>query len=111
MRKISILTLFALISFSIAYPLHTEGIWRKTCNLFGKSNNQQQPLTIKPKVGIIEINNPLDLKETYNNLINIAKNDEISGIILIVDNVGGALSDYSALHDLIKKITPTAILI
>ena len=61
---------------------------------------------IAPQVGIMYIADDLDFKQTALNLIHAAKSPDIWGIIVIIDNNGGRTTQFSMLHDIIKKITP-----
>lgn len=60
---------------------------------------------LKPKIGIIHIPNSFESIEIQKKLVQAAKNKELQGIILLIDNNGGNAAYFSALHDLIKKIT------
>lgn len=60
---------------------------------------------IKPGMGVIYINPQVDFKQVMSSLVQATKNKEIFGILLIVDCNGGDMGAFSALHDLIKKIT------
>lgn len=59
----------------------------------------------KAQVGIIHIPYDFEFEKLINTLTQAAKNNELQGIILIIDNDGGNMGQFSALHDLIKKIT------
>ena len=58
---------------------------------------------IIPKVITIEVIDPVNFKELKANLIKAVKSDEIKGIILTVNCNGGKLSDFSPIHDIVKK--------
>lgn len=57
------------------------------------------------KVAIIYVPENLDFKQLTLNLVGAVKDKEIKGIILMISNFGGSFGAYSAIHDLIKKIT------
>lgn len=59
--------------------------------------------TIVPHVFVQELVDPIDFKQAMNNLISNTKNNNIQGIILVIDSLGGSSSQFSGLHDLIKK--------
>lgn len=61
--------------------------------------------SIMPKVAVIYLDEALDFKKTANNLVSAAKNKEILGIVLIINNFGGSVGAYSVIHDLIKKVS------
>lgn len=89
------------------YSFSVGNIWQKIYNIYGTKKIDLQIPLIKPKVAIIEITDSSDFKKTNLSLIDAAKNNTISGIILIIDSGGGSIGPYSVLHDLIKKITTT----
>lgn len=65
---------------------------------------KQITLAIKPKVAIITIDDNMNFIELQYNLISIAKNESIKGIILFVSCGGGSTSEFGVIHDLIKRI-------
>lgn len=69
---------------------------------------------IKPRVAIVFIQPQVNFTESILDLIGIAKNKDILGVIFVIDNNGGPLAQYSALHDVMKKmslIKPTVSLV
>ena len=73
--------------------------------IFNQAEPEKAP--IKPKVALISLPNQLNFRATEFDLIDMAKNNEIAAIIFLVDNSGGAASDFAALHDLIARIKKT----
>lgn len=57
-----------------------------------------------PQVLVQELIDPINFKYVMTNLVTYAKDDSVQGIILIIDSPGGSTSQFSALHDLIKKV-------
>lgn len=70
-----------------------------------RSNVTQEVVPVKPKVAMILLTNDIDFKSTMFTLAEVARNKEIQGIILIIDNHGGEMGTFCAMHDLIKKIS------
>lgn len=67
----------------------------------------QQPAVsakIKPKVATFYINDEISFKSTIGSLVIAAKDPNIKGILLIIDNSGGAMGSYSTIYDTLKKI-------
>lgn len=60
---------------------------------------------LKAKVGILYITNSLEMQQALKTLAHAAKNPELLGIILCIENNGGDCGQFSAFHDLIKKAT------
>lgn len=60
---------------------------------------------MKPKIGIVQIPCDLEFQKIMKTLTLAAKDNQLHGLILIIDNDGGDIGQFSALHDLIKKIT------
>lgn len=60
---------------------------------------------LKPKVAVIYLMNEFDFKQVTLDLVEAAKDKEIEGILLIIHHYGGAMDTFSALHDVIKRIT------
>ena len=101
MKKIILLLMLSGLPFSSFGMEYIKGY-------FSKKNEAPvveaiQP--IKPSMGIIYINPDVDFKQVMSALVLAAKNKEIHGILLVIDNSGGSSSLFSALHDLIKRIT------
>lgn len=63
------------------------------------------PVPKKAKVGIFYLANGFDFQQVLKTLTLAAKNNELFGLILLIDNNGGDAGQFSTLHDLIKKIT------
>ena len=63
----------------------------------------QDPLTAS--IGIIYITRNTNFYEIAPQIISAAKNQELHGIILIIDNNGGPIGTFSMMHDLIKKMS------
>lgn len=61
--------------------------------------------SLKPKVGIIHIPYDFEFEKLIRTIAAAAKDHTLQGLILIIDNDGGNMGQFSALHDLIKKIT------
>lgn len=61
--------------------------------------------SLKIKVGIIHIPDNVNFPQLIKILSEAAKNIELQGLILLIDNNGGDVGQFSTLHDLIKKIT------
>lgn len=59
---------------------------------------------IKPRVEVIELVDPINFKESLISLLMAAKNNEVSGILLMVKSTGGHTAAFSVVHDVIKKI-------
>jgi protease-4 len=53
---------------------------------------------------VFSIGYDFDTTQLIFNLVEAVKNKEISAILLNIDNTGGSVEKYSAIHDLIKKI-------
>jgi protease-4 len=60
---------------------------------------------MNPKVGIVQIPCDIEFQKIMKTLTLAAKDNQLHGLILIIDNDGGDIGQFSALHDLIKKIT------
>jgi protease-4 len=60
---------------------------------------------LKVKVGIIHIPDNINFPQLIKTLTEAAKNKELQGLILLIDNNGGDVGQFSTVHDLIKKIT------
>lgn len=60
--------------------------------------------TVKPLIANIFINNEIVFTQTMNDLQNAANNPAVHGILLLIDNYGGSTGNYSALHDMVKKV-------
>lgn len=60
---------------------------------------------LKVKVGIIHIPDNINFPQLIKTLTEAAKNNELQGLILLIDNNGGDVGQFSTVHDLIKKIT------
>lgn len=67
---------------------------------------QVQPLvsTLKPCIATIAINNDINFVQVMNELQDVANNNQVHGILLLIDNSGGSVGHFSTLHDTIKKI-------
>ena len=68
--------------------------------IFTKKNTQ-----VTPQVRFISLLDDLDFKQVAQDFAAAAKNPEIAGIILLINNNGGHAGSFSVLHDMIKKIT------
>ena len=68
------------------------------------SSNKEEQL-LRASVAVIELSNQVDFKLVRTNLTSAAIRSDISAILLVVDSPGGSISRFSALHDLIKRIT------
>lgn len=55
-------------------------------------------------VAVITIDYEVDFKDLQKKLMHCFKSPDIHGVILCIDNSGGSFSDYSTIHDLIKKV-------
>lgn len=71
--------------------------------IFWKQENRA-PKIETPRVLIQPLIDPINFSSSLQNLIMNAKKSDIDGVILIIDSVGGSSSQFSALHDLIKKV-------
>ncbi len=60
---------------------------------------------IKAKIAAIPIVEGCDISQVMFNIVEAAKNKEVSGIVLNIDCSGGWLDKFSALHDLVKKVS------
>lgn len=58
-----------------------------------------------PKVAVIHFPSNINFSATMLRIQEVTKNPEILGALLIIDNRGGAVPIFSALHDLIKKMS------
>lgn len=85
-----------------------------TTNLFGSLSEQQEPTQsgqtesnskIRAKIEVILLANPINFQQASLSLIAAAKNNQISGVIIIIDSGGGSTGSFSVLHDLIKKVS------
>lgn len=59
----------------------------------------------KPLIATIVINDQIDFFKVMQALIDASKDTQINAILLTIDNAGGAVTHFSAVHDLIKRIT------
>lgn len=60
--------------------------------------------TIKPKVAMINLFGQIDFQKIMLEIIGAGKDPEIHGMLLIIDNYGGSIPVFSAVHDLIKRV-------
>ena len=65
---------------------------------------QQLPKVVKPKIAVFSLVDDFDTTQLMLNLVEVAKNKDIAAILLNIDNTGGGIEKYSAVHDLVKKI-------
>ncbi len=65
---------------------------------------EQSPSAGKPKVAALSLVGDFDIAQAMFQLTSMAKDKEISGILINIDCNGGSAAQFSALHDLIKKI-------
>lgn len=99
-----LLIILSLISVSTTHP-YSFPAWA----LFGKAKKQEQPVApapiapIIPKVITIEAIDPINFKELKSNLIKAIRSNEIKGVILTVNSMGGNNTDFAVIHDLIKR--------
>lgn len=70
-----------------------------------EENTEPRVKTVKPFIANIFINNEIVFTQTMNDLQNAANNPNIHGVLLLIDNYGGSTGNYSALHDMVKKVT------
>lgn len=61
--------------------------------------------SLKAKVGIIHIPDEFEFEKLISTLTQSAKDTQLYGLIIIIDNDGGNIGQFSGIHDLIKKIT------
>lgn len=61
----------------------------------------EQKMTIK----IVYLDGPIYFQKIMLDLFNIAKDSQVSGVLLVIDNYGGSTTNYFMIHDLIKRIT------
>ena len=73
-----------------------------------KQSKQNQPLR-KLKVAKIEVSQELNFNQIMADLSYAEKNNEIDAILLMIDNYGGSVARFSALHDMVKAITKPVI--
>lgn len=59
---------------------------------------------VKPCIASIFINNEIVFTQIMNDLQNAANNSSVHGILLLIDNYGGSTGNYSAVHDMVKKV-------
>lgn len=72
---------------------------------------QEQSSPEKPKVDVasgfkmVHIGEEINFQEIMLNLRNVAHENEVQGVLLVIDNYGGRTSNFFMVHDLIKKIS------
>lgn len=66
------------------------------------------------KVAVLKISDPIKFDEMATSLFAAAKQPDIAGVLLVINSYGGSMSEFSVLHDMIKKlasIKPTVCLV
>jgi protease IV len=97
MKKIFLCCL--LMTPHITLPFNLQ-----TIRTFIRERLTKKPPLKKAFVGVFEISNNINHQQLQNNLIDASRNRWVEGILLLVDNNGGEVGQYSTLFDLIKKI-------
>ncbi len=59
---------------------------------------------INARVATIELMDPIDSKKVMFDLVQASRDNEISGVLLLINSHGGRADMFSVLHDLIKKV-------
>lgn len=71
-------------------------------------------LITTPRVALLEITNYVNFRELIFQLMSIQQEPSIAGVIFVIDNYGGAVGNFSVIHDMIKALSvekPTLALI
>lgn len=63
-----------------------------------------KPQPAKPKVLMMRISDPLKFEDLQNKLYLVTNRQAVVGVILIIDSNGGKVTDFSVIHDMIKKL-------
>jgi len=109
-RSLMITILLSItVAFSSHCPLYSlsiSSLWAKITSLHRtKKINQEETITIRSRIAIFNICESFDCKKTSLNLIDAAKNNNIDGIIVLIDSCGGAASSFAVCYDLLKEIS------
>lgn len=75
---------------------------------------EQEQKAPASKVVVLKISDPIKFDEVSASLFAAAKQPDITGVLLVINSYGGSMSDFSVLHDMIKKlasIKPTICLV
>jgi protease IV len=74
----------------------------------------QVPHVCNSRIAVIDFDTDVDFKKLEIRLVNIAKDNNIHGILLAVDHHGGEVGAFSVIHDLllrVKRIKPVVALV
>lgn len=95
MKKLFILS---LLIFNSTYSFAFNGIFSSW-----KNKTVQETVTIQPLFKIVELVGEFNFLEKSREIFDATKNNDIHGILLIVDSGGGASHQFGMLFDIIKK--------
>ncbi len=93
--------LYLILLLCIFNQVYSAYVPKYVLNMFAKKTIA----ATVPTVRSIYLPDNLDFKQVIKDIVAAAKDPEIAGIILFIDNNGGSTGSYSVLHDIIKKIT------
>jgi len=96
MKKI---LLFCMLFCFVGKPMFGMNYVR---HFFGQ--NLQENRVYKANVATVYLVEPIELKSAMLSLLEAARNKDVQGIILIIDSYGGLATQFSTIHDSIKKI-------
>ena len=104
--------LFCLILLCVSSNMMGMGFFNKY--FFAEPESEPVNMAVPPTVALFYLNEEIDFKKTMMDLVAIAKDKSIHGILLIIDSSGGSATKFGTLYDLVKRITqikPVIILI
>jgi protease-4 len=93
---------------TIAFLLTTIPMSPSDWSLFStkpKFKIEAQVQSVKVHIAVIDFSNDMDPKIIVMQLRDLARDQNIHGILLMIDNGGGEYNRFSPVHDMIKKVS------
>lgn len=105
---------YIALTLLIITTTHQSATSNNTCEANNQQHNQSTNQNNRPQIALVSIKDPIDIHKTAVQIIDVTMNTSIKGVLLVIDSRSGNVSYFSALHDLIKRLSlrkPTVCLI